>query len=110
MQAVRYLEAKSTASGEFSASQVSRHGVVLAIRAAERFDARYAGMRVKRPPVAGSINVIPAGSSVQWERDGSMDLLSIYLEPSLVARVAAESFELDSSRTRAATAQRHKRA
>jgi AraC family transcriptional regulator len=28
-----------------------------------------------------------------------MDLLFIYLEPSLVARVAAESFELDSSRT-----------
>jgi AraC family transcriptional regulator len=99
MKAVRYLEAKSTASGEFSASQVSRHGVVLTIRPAERLDVRYAGMRVKRPPVAGSINLVPAGSSVQWEREGSMDLLFIYLEPSLVARVAAESFELDSSRT-----------
>jgi AraC family transcriptional regulator len=99
MQATRYGEAKGTASGEFSASQVSRHGLVLTIRPAERLDVRYAGMRVKRPPVAGSINVVPAGSSVQWEREGSMDLLFIYLEPSLVARVAAESFELDSSRT-----------
>jgi AraC family transcriptional regulator len=99
MQAVRYLEAKSTASGEFNASQVSRHGLVLTIRPAERLDVRYAGMRVKKPPVAGSINVVPAGSSVQWDREGSMDLLFIYLEPSLVARVAAESFELDSSRT-----------
>jgi AraC family transcriptional regulator len=78
---------------------VPRHGLVLTIRPAERLDVRYAGMRVKNPPVAGSINVVPAGSSVQWEREGSMDLLFIYLEPSLVARVAAESFELDSSRT-----------
>jgi AraC family transcriptional regulator len=99
MQAVRYLESKSTASGELSAPQVSRHGLVLTMRPAERLDVRYAGMRVKRPPVAGSINVVPAGSSVQWEREGSMDLLFIYLEPRLVARVAAESFELDASRT-----------
>jgi AraC family transcriptional regulator len=99
MQAVRYLESKGTASGELSAAQVSRHGLVLTIRPAERLDVRYAGIRVTRPPVAGSINVVPAGSSVQWEREGSMDLLFIYLEPSLVARVAAESFELDSSRT-----------
>ena len=99
MHMARYLEAKSTASGEFSASQVPRHGLVLTIRPAEKLDVRYAGMKVKKPPVAGSINVVPAGSSVQWEREGSMDLLFIYLEPSLVARVAAESFELDSSRT-----------
>jgi AraC family transcriptional regulator len=99
MQVARYLEVKSTASGEFSASQVPRHGLVLTIRPAEKLNVRYAGMKVKKPPVAGSINVVPAGSSVQWEREGSMDLLFIYLEPSLVARVAAESFELDSSRT-----------
>ena len=99
LQAVRYLESKSAASGELIAPQVPRHGMVLTIRPAERLDVRYAGMRVKRPPVAGSINVVPAGSSVQWEREGGMDLLFIYLEPSLVARVAAESFELDSSRT-----------
>jgi len=43
--------------------------------------------------------VVPAGSSqlVRWQ--GSKDTLLIYLEPSLVARVAAESFELDSDRT-----------
>ena len=99
MQVARYLEVKSTASGEFSASQVPRHGLVLTIRPAEKLDVQYAGMKVKKPPVAGSINVVPAGSSVQWEREGSMDLLFIYLEPNLVARVAAESFELDSSRT-----------
>jgi AraC family transcriptional regulator len=35
---------------------------------------------------------------VLWRRQGSIDALLIYLEPSLVARVAAESFELDPSR------------
>lgn len=97
LQAVRYLN--SPASGEFSMPPASRHGLVLTIRPAERLDVRYAGMRVQRPPVAGSINIIPAGSSVQWWREGSMDALFIHLEPSLVARVVTESLDFDSSRT-----------
>jgi AraC family transcriptional regulator len=97
LQAVRYL--KSPASGEFSLPPASRHSLVLTIRPAEMLDVRYAGVRVKRPPFAGSVNVIPAGSSVEWCRKGSMDALFIQLEPSLVARVAAESFGFDSSRT-----------
>jgi hypothetical protein len=43
--------------------------------------------------------VVPGGSSVLWRRQGGMDVLFVCLEPSLFARVAAESFELDSSRT-----------
>src|SRR5262249_22328578 len=74
------------------------HVLILTIRQPERLDLRYAGMRVNRPTVAGSINLVPAGNSVQWEREGAMDVVFIYLEPSVVARVAAESFELDSSR------------
>jgi AraC family transcriptional regulator len=97
LQAVRYL--KSPASGEFSMPAASRHGLVLTIQPAERLDVRYAEVRVKRPPFAGSINVIPAGSSVEWCRKGSMDALFIHLEPSLVSRIATESFHLVSSRT-----------
>ncbi len=97
LRAVRYL--KSSTSGEFSMPPASQHGLVLTIQPAERLDVQYAGLTVKRPPVAGSINVIPGGSSVQWSRKGSMDALFIHLEPSLVARVAMESFDFDSSRT-----------
>jgi hypothetical protein len=75
LQAVRYR--KSPASGEFSLPPVSRHGLVLTIRPAERLHVRYDGVRLDRPPVAGSINVIPAGSSVLWRRQGSMDALFI---------------------------------
>jgi len=51
------------------------------------------------PPAAGSIAVVPAGSSqlVRWQ--GSKDDLLICLEPRVVAEVAAESFGFDSSRT-----------
>jgi AraC family transcriptional regulator len=97
MEAVRYR--KSPANGQFSLPHVSRHVLVLTIRPAERLHVRYEGVRLDRPPVAGSINVIPAGSSVLWRRKGSMDALFIHLEPSLVARIAAESFDFDSSRT-----------
>ena len=96
LRAVRYL--KSSASGEFSMPPASRHGLVLTIQPAERLEVQYAGLTVKRPPIAGSINVIPAGSSVLWRREGSMDALFVNLEPSLVARVAAESFGFDTSR------------
>ena len=92
LQAVRYRH--SPASGEYSLPQASRHGLVLTIRPAERLEVRYEGVKLDRPPVAGSINLIPAGSSVLWRRQGSIDALFIHLEPSLVARVAAESFGL----------------
>jgi AraC family transcriptional regulator len=43
--------------------------------------------------------VAPAGSSVLWRRQGSIDALHVLLEPSVVAGVGAESFELDPTRT-----------
>jgi AraC family transcriptional regulator len=97
LQAARYRNSPS--SGEFSLPHESRHGLVLTIQPAESLEVRYEGVKLDRPPVAGSINVIPAGSSVLWRRQGSIDALFIHLEPSLVARVAAESFGFDSSRT-----------
>jgi AraC family transcriptional regulator len=97
LQAVHYRG--SAASGEFSLPPVSRHKLFLIIRPSVRLELRSEGVRLDRPPAAGSIHLIPAGSSVRWRREGSRDALLIDLEPSLVARVAAEAFELDSSRT-----------
>jgi AraC family transcriptional regulator len=42
--------------------------------------------------------VIPAGTRALWRWTGRLDSLHIYLEPGLVARVAAEAFELDPAR------------
>jgi AraC family transcriptional regulator len=96
LQAARYR--KSLANGEFSVS-VAPHMLVLTIRPAEKMDLRYEGVKRDIPLPAGSIAVVPAGSTVLWHRQGSMDTLFISLEPSLVARVAAESFEFDPART-----------
>jgi AraC family transcriptional regulator len=90
LQAVRYR--KSPAGGEFSLPPVSRHRLVLTIPPAERLEAWYDGVWVDKPAAPGSINVIPAGSSVLWRRQGSMDALLVNLKPSVVTQVAAESF------------------
>jgi hypothetical protein len=49
LHAVRYRN--SPASGEFSLPPVSRNGLVLTIRPADKFEACYDGMRINRPPV-----------------------------------------------------------
>jgi AraC family transcriptional regulator len=61
-------------------------------------DLRYEGVERNIPPPAGSIALIPAGSAALWRWRGSKDSLHIYLDPRLIARVAAASFELDSAR------------
>jgi AraC family transcriptional regulator len=96
LQAVRV----ESPGGEFSAVVTpSTHVLVLSVRPPEKMDLRYEGVKRDLPPPAGSIAVVPAGSSVLSSWQGSKDSLFIYLEPSLVTRVAAESFELDPSRT-----------
>src|SRR5262249_42272747 len=57
--------------------------------------------RVKRhvPPPAGAISVVPAGSPHRVRSSGCKNELHLFLEPGLVARVAAEAFDLDPART-----------
>jgi AraC family transcriptional regulator len=97
LQAVRYLDSSGS---EFSVAHTpGTHVLALFVRPPEKVDLRYEGLKRDMPPPAGSIMVVPAGSSLQWRWQGSMDALLIYLEPSLVSRVGAESFEFDSTRT-----------
>jgi len=97
LQAVRY---RDSSGSEFSGEGTSRtHAVVLHVRPPEKMDLRYEGVKRNVPPPAGSMAVVPAGSSLVVRWQGSIDALHVLLEPSLVARVAAESFEFDPSRT-----------
>ncbi|HXM05357.1 MAG TPA: AraC family transcriptional regulator, partial [Chthoniobacterales bacterium] len=97
VEAVRYR--RDSAKVEFTIPPVSYHSLILISRPPENWYVRYEGVERQTPPAVGSIAVVPAGSSpvVRWQ--GSKDTVLIYLEPSLIARVAAESFEVDSSRT-----------
>ena len=97
LEAFRYRT--SSTGVEFTLPPVSYHCLVLISRPPEKLRLLVEGVKRDLPPAAGSIAVVPAGSSqlVRWQ--GSKDTLHVFLEPSLVARVAAESFELDPSRS-----------
>ena len=96
MQAVRYRTAPAS---ELNPPAMTHHRLILFTRPPEELDLRYEGVKRCLSPPAGSISLIPAGSPAQYRWSGDMDTLNVYLEPSLVGRVAAEAFGLDPTRT-----------
>jgi AraC family transcriptional regulator len=95
LEAARYPEAPAS---ELEQPGITHHGLVLFARPPEELDLRYEGVKRHVPPPAGSIVLVPAGSPTLWRWSGRNDTLHIYLEPGLVARVAAEAFGLDPAR------------
>jgi AraC family transcriptional regulator len=93
--AARY---RTSPAFELNIPALTHHRLVLTARPPEKHDLRYDGVKRHVPPPAGSILVIPAGSPALWHWSGREDTLHIYLEPGLVARVAAEAFDLDPAR------------
>src|SRR5215472_13605959 len=89
---------RSSLPTEFNQPVNTHHMLVLYTRPPEELELRYEGVKRHVPPPAGSISVVPAGSPTQWRWSGRKDSLHIYLEPGLVARVAAEAFGLDPAR------------
>ena len=71
----------------------THHTLALFVRPPEQFDLRLDGGTRHTPPSAGSIIVVPAGMPVRARSSGHKDVLHIYLEPSVVERVAAEAFD-----------------
>jgi AraC family transcriptional regulator len=95
MEAAHYCQAPSS---EIKVSPLTHHTLALILRPPVDLQLRYDGVEQNTVPEAGSICVIPAGSTALWRWSGAKDSLHVYLEPDLVSRVAAEAFELDSSR------------
>jgi AraC family transcriptional regulator len=95
LEAARFSE---LAASELNQPGITHHGLVLFARPPEELDLRYEGVKRHVPPPAGAISVVPAGSPVQERWSGRNNSLHIYLEPALVARVAAEAFGLDPAR------------
>jgi len=95
LEAARYRAAPDS---ELNPPASTYHWLVLVTRPPEELDLLYEGVKRQVPPPAGSILLVPAGSPTQWRWSGRKDSLHIYLEPGLVARVAAEAFDLDPAR------------
>jgi AraC family transcriptional regulator len=94
LEAARYRLGPGSAT-ELNQPVITHHTLVLITRPPDELDLRYEGVKRHIPPAAGSVSVVPAGSPTQWRWSGRKDSLHIYLEPDLVARVAAEAFDLD---------------
>jgi AraC family transcriptional regulator len=95
LEATRFQAAPGS---ELNQPAISHHRLFLLIRPPETLDLRYEGVKRHVPAPAGAISVIPAGSPALWRWSGRKDTLNVYLEPGLVARVAAEAFDLDAAR------------
>jgi AraC family transcriptional regulator len=95
MEAARYRAAPAS---EIDLPPLTHHAVVWITRPPDELDLLYEDVRRHVPPPAGSVLVVPAGSPARWRWDGPKDSLHVYLEPGLVARVAAEAFGLDPAR------------
>jgi AraC family transcriptional regulator len=95
LKAARY---RATPAFELEQPALTSHLLVLFLRSPEELDLQYEGVKRHRPPPIGAISLLPAGSPVWVRTSGRRDELSIYLEPGLVAQVAAEAFDLDPAR------------
>jgi AraC family transcriptional regulator len=95
MQGARYRAARAS---EFGAPAITHHRLVLFIRPPEELDVLYEGVKRHISPPAGSVSLVPAGTSSWWRSSASKDHLHVFLEPGLVERVSAEAFDLDPAR------------
>src|SRR5262249_6987813 len=95
LEALRY---RDQPPNEAFQPALTHHSLLLFLRAPKEFEARYEGISRVVPPPAGSILMVPAGSSAWWRWSNHSDSLHIFLEPGLLGRVATEAFGLDPSR------------
>src|SRR5262245_1000863 len=76
---------------------LTHHMLVLFTAPPKELELRYEGVTRRVPPPANSIFLVPAGSPVRARTRDAKDQLHVFLAPEMVARVAAEEFDLDSS-------------
>jgi AraC family transcriptional regulator len=95
LEAARY---HASPAWEYNAPSLTHHRLVLVTRSPRELDLRFDEVKRHVPPPARSIILVPAGTSGQVRWSGGFDWLHIYLEPELLARVAAEAFGLDPAR------------
>jgi AraC family transcriptional regulator len=89
---------KGSLDFEVDKPPLTHHKLVLFIRPPEELDLIYEGVNRHFPPRAGSIYLQPAGVPARVRSRRWQDSLLVYLEPAVVARVAAETFDLDAAR------------
>jgi AraC family transcriptional regulator len=77
---------------------MSHHLLILYRRPPDEMALRCEDLVLNAPPPPGSVAIIPAGSSTRGEWRGSIDAVHVLLEPQLISRVAAETFDIEPGR------------
>jgi AraC family transcriptional regulator len=95
VQALRY---RDQPPNEAFQPPLSHHSLVLLLHTPKEFELHCESVSRVAPPRPGSILVVPAGRPARWRWSSHTDSLHVFLEPGLVERVAAETFELDPAR------------
>lgn len=95
IEAVRYSD---LADAEIDQPPLTHHALILFTDLPDELDLYYEEVERHRPPPIGSISVVPAGTPTRWRWRGTKSSLHVYLEPELIARIAAEAFGLDPAR------------
>jgi AraC family transcriptional regulator len=95
LEAARY---RASPAWEYDAPALTHHRLVLVTRPPRELELHFEGVKRHVPPPAGAIILVPAGTPGRVRWGGGFDWLHVYLEPGLVARVAAEVFGLDPGR------------
>jgi AraC family transcriptional regulator len=95
VQAHRYREQPPN---EALVPPLTYHSLLLFIRTPQELEVRSDVINRVMPPPVGSILMVPAGHTTWWRWGSHSDSLHVFLEPELVARVAAEAFEIEPAR------------
>jgi AraC family transcriptional regulator len=92
------LLANDVPDAEMERPPLTHHALILFKRSPDVLEMGYEGIRRHRPPAAGAVAVVPAGTPSRWQWRGRKSSLHVFLEPELVTRVAGQQFGLDTSR------------
>src|SRR5439155_7079290 len=75
LEAARY---RVSPASELNPPPLTHHWLVLFARPPEELDLVYDGVKRHRPPPAGAISLVPAGSQVLWRWGGDKDSLHVH--------------------------------
>ena len=95
LEAVRY---RDQPPNENLVPPLTHNMLLLFLNTPKEFEVCSEGIRRVVPPPAGSILMVPAGQPARYRWSGHSDSLHVFLDQAVVARVAAEVFELDAAR------------
>jgi AraC family transcriptional regulator len=83
---------------EVDVPPTTHHWLVLNHGLPADFSLHFAGQEWTGPPPLGPVTIIPAGYPSRWRWRGASDSTHILVEPRLLARVAAETLDLNPDR------------